>query len=214
MKTGAAARQTGYTWSDYRTWDDDQRWQIIGGDAYAMTPAPATRHQRLVARLFRQMDRFFRGKACEVLLSPVDVKLSDEDIVQPDLVVVCDRGKIKPTHIEGAPTLVVEVLSPSTALLDRTRKMALFARSGVKEVWLITPYPWLAEVFVLDGQTYRLSGAFSKEDTLTSPTFEGLRLDLKRVFDFPLEPGEEIQMVKEARPLYGSKPAAARRRGR
>ena len=80
-----------------------------------------------------------------------DSGLSEEDIVQPDLIVVCDANRIKPTHIEGPPTLVIEVLSPSTQAYDRVRKLRLFAASGVQEVWLVTPHPSLVEVLTLDG---------------------------------------------------------------
>jgi Uma2 family endonuclease len=202
MSSHAAARRIGYSWEDYRSWDDGQRWEIIGGDAYAMSPAPGTRHQLVVGRLYQQMARRLRGKPCEVFLSPVDVRLSAGDVVQPDLAVVCDKARIRPTHIEGPPTLVVEVISPATALLDRTLKMRLYAQAGVREVWLVTPYPWLVEVFVLDGKNFRLAGSYRKEDVPRSPGFPDLRIDLERVFDFPLEPGEEIALVKEGHPPY------------
>jgi len=137
-----------------------------------------------------------------LFVAPVDVRLSEEDVVQPDLVVVCEKEKIRPTHIDGAPTLVIEVLSPSTALLDRTRKVLLYAAAGVKEVWLVTPYPWLAEVFVLDGDSYKLRGAYSREETLQCVTLPRVTVELGPVFDFPLEPGEAVEMVKEGRPPY------------
>jgi len=114
--------------------------------------------------------------------------------------VVCEKGKIKPTHIEGAPTLVVEILSPSTEVKDRGKKMEAYARSGVREVWLVTPYPSLIEVYWLDGETYRRVHVFSKESEFKSPTFPDLPLDLKTLFDFPLEPGEKIRVVKESPP--------------
>lgn len=157
-------------------------------------------------------DAFFEGKKCEPFAAPTDVKLSDEDVVQPDLLVVCEPDKIKTTHIEGPPTLIVEILSPSTALFDRARKMRTYAKFAVKEVWLVTPYPGLAEVFVLDGESYRLCGAYTKEDTLTSPTFPELEIDLRKVFDFPIEPDERIEMVKEGRPPYGKKRASHSRK--
>ena len=125
-----------YTWADYRSWPDDEHWQIVGGEAYAMSPAPATRHQKLLIRLASALETFLRDKPCEAYPAPTDLKLSDTDIVQPDLMVVCEPDKVKPTHIEGPPTLVIEILSPSTELLDRGRKLDLYAASGVKEVWL------------------------------------------------------------------------------
>jgi Uma2 family endonuclease len=195
-----AARKLTYTWNDYRHWDDDRRWELIDGEAYAMSPAPSPRHQGILNRLARFWDEYLDNKPCRVLPAPVDVRLTDEDVVQPDLVVVCESDKITRTHIEGAPTLVVEILSDSTALYDRNRKLRLYARSGIKEVWLVTPYPWLVEVFLLDGASYRLAGTYTKTDRLQSPTFPDLCMDLEKIFDFPIEPGEEIQMVKEGHP--------------
>jgi Uma2 family endonuclease len=200
MNRQSTARHIAFTWDDYRSWNDGQRWELIDGEAYAMSPAPRTRHQSIVVELAFQAVTRLRGKGCKPFVSPIDIRLSDVDVVQPDLVVVCDPEQIKPTHIEGAPTLVVEVLSPSTALYDRKLKMRLYAASGVKEVWLVTPYPWLVEVYVLDGATYRLIHSLSKDDTLRSPTLPDLTVDLAPVFDFPFEPGDEPPVAREPPP--------------
>lgn len=206
MSSQAAMKKRLFTWGDYRSWGDRGRWEIVGGEAYDMTPAPTTRHQSALVELTAQFQTYFGGKKCRAFVAPTDVRLSDEDVVQPDLMVVCDRDKIRPTHIEGAPTLIVEILSPATALHDRMRKMPLYAKAGVKEVWLVTLYPWLVEVFTLEGNRYQLQGAYSKKDRLRSPLFPKLKINLSKVFDFPLEPGEEIAMVKESRPPYGRRP--------
>jgi Uma2 family endonuclease len=86
MSSEAAARIQ-YTWDDYRTWPDDRRWEIIGGSAYAMTPAPSTRHQTIQSELTRQLANFFLGKPCRVFPAPTDVKLSEVDTVQPHVCV-------------------------------------------------------------------------------------------------------------------------------
>jgi Uma2 family endonuclease len=174
-----------------------------------MSPAPSTRHQKIQQELGRQLGNHFIERPCDVYPAPVDVRLSDFDVVQPDLVVLCDEEQIKPTHIDGPPTLVIEILSPATATYDRTRKLDLYARSGVKEVWLVTPYPSCVEIFLLDGNTYRFIQACDKEDELKSPTFPDLEVGLPRLFDFPLEPGEQIQRVKEVHPPYAPKQAAS-----
>lgn len=203
MASQTAIEKRSFTWSDYRDWDDKRRWEIIGGEAYDMTPAPTTRHQATVVSLVIELSRHFARRKCRVFPAPIDVRLSEEDVVQPDVIVVCDRDKIKPTHIEGAPALVVEVLSPATAVHDRMRKMHLYAKAGVKEVWLVTPYPWLAEVFFFDGALYRVHGAYSRKDILKSAVFPKLRINLSKTFDYPVEPGEKVAMVKESRPPYG-----------
>ncbi len=195
-----------YNWDEYSQWNDGQRWEIVGGEAYAMSPAPTLRHQRIQAELTSWFNDYFRGKPCQVFPAPTDVKLSETDVVQPDLLVVCDKTQLKETHVEGPPTLVVEILSPSTASFDRVRKMRLYARSGVKEVWLITPYPWLAEVYVLDGETYRLAQGYEKTDTLVSVIFPDLRIELEKVFDYEIPLHEQVQMVREGRPPYPATP--------
>lgn len=195
-----------YTWADYRQWPDDERWEIIDGIAYAMTPSPASRHQMMAMEMSRQMSNFFLKHRCRLLAAPMDVKLSDHDVVQPDLLVVCNRKQIQPTHIEGAPALVVEILSPATQDHDRVRKTRLYARVGVKEYWILTPFPPSAEVLVLDGETYRLHAVHGKDETLVSARFPGLKIELAPVFDFPLEPHEKPRVVKESpRPAYGQR---------
>jgi len=149
-----------------------------------------------------ELREFFAGHPCDVYPAPTDVKLSEEDVVQPDILVVCERDKIKPTHIEGAPTLVVEILSPSTTVKDRGAKMDLYARAGVKEVWIVTPYPSLVEVYSLTDQGYRHVKAYAREETLHSVVFDDFELALEPIFDFPLEPGEEIRVVKESPAKY------------
>jgi len=218
MSNAARAVRT-YTWDDYRAWPDDERWEIIGGEAYAMSPSPTVRHQMIQARLVSALDAFFRGKPCRAISSPMDVKLSDTDIVQPDVLVVCNKDQIKPTHIEGAPALVVEILSDSTEARDRGAKMRLYAAHGVPEVWLVRPHPSIAEVYRLDGEGYRLIATYAPPETLKSPGFPKLKLKLKDVFDFPLEPGEKAAMtVREGPvPVYGTKrarPGAKSRAGR
>jgi Uma2 family endonuclease len=142
----SAAKKTRYSWADYQTWDDDRRWEIIGGEAYLMSPSPMARHQLVSGELQRQMMNYLKGKRCRLLNAPMDVVLSEENVVQPDLLVVCEPEKITRTHIAGAPTLVVEILSDSSAARDRLLKLGLYARYGVAEYWIVTPWPSLVEV--------------------------------------------------------------------
>jgi len=172
-----------YGWTDYCGWSDDERWEIIGGEAFDMSPAPTFRHQALVGELYWQFSSEFRGKKCKVFVAPADVKLSEEDIVQPDIFVVCDLEKIRVAHLEGAPTLVVEVLSPATAKKDRTLKMDLYASSGVKEYWIVDPDNSGVEVFGLDGRKYKLAGRYKAGDKAESVVFAELGIDLKVLFE-------------------------------
>jgi Uma2 family endonuclease len=201
MSENTAQDLRAYTWDDYCAMDDDKRLELINGVPLAMSPAPTPRHQQIVGDLFGEMRMHFAGKKCRPYVAPVDVRLSDQDIVQPDVVVVCDPDQIKETYIDGAPSLVVEVLSPSTASRDRGRKVDLYARSGVKEVWLVTPYPHLIEVFLLGDGVYQRIRACTEEDAFASPSFPEITLDLKALFDIPLTPNERITVVKESSAL-------------
>ena len=199
------ARQRGrtYTWDDYQTWPDDERWEIIDGEAVMMSPSPAYRHQRVLAQLVRRLGDFFDGRPCEVLPAPMDVKLSDTDVVEPDILVVCDPGIIEPTHIAGPPTLVVEILSPSSAVHDRLRKLHLYARFGIAEYWIVTPFPSLVEVLVLREEAYGIADVYGRNGVLASVEFPELRIDLSDVFSFPLTPEEEaVYEVREPPPRY------------
>ena len=209
MSTAPQLRHEGFSWDDYRSWRDGKRWEIISGEAYDMTPAPTTRHQKIVSRLTHHLEAYLANRPCSVYPSPVDVLLSEDDVVQPDLVVVCDESQVKSTHIEGPPALVIEILSPSTEIRDRGVKLDLYAASGVTEVWLVTPYPSLIEVFLLQDRAYRRVHAFTREQRLLSPTFAGLDIDLNALFDFPIPPEERIEMVKEGHPPYAAKAETA-----
>jgi Uma2 family endonuclease len=204
MDTSAEQREPGYTWSDYRTWWDDKRWEIIGGQAFDMTPVPLVRHQHIAGHLFSRLAAALVGKPCQPFISPVDVKLSEVDVVQPDLVVVCNLDQVKRTHIEGPPTIAVEILSPSSVGHDHVRKFQLYARSGVCEYWIVTPYPPLVEVYVLDGDHFRLAAGYEQHDLLRSPTVPDLAVVLSDVFDFPVDPEERVNVVREAHPPYAS----------
>jgi Uma2 family endonuclease len=202
MSEPAINQRASYTWSDYRTWNDKQRWEIVEGEAYLMSPSPTSRHQWISSGLHRDLSNHFKGRTCRVFAAPMDVMLSETDVVQPDLLVVCDAARIRRTHIEGAPTLAVEIVSDSSELLDRRAKLNLYARAGVAEYWIVTPWPSLVEVLLLRDGRYQIQHVFEKRQELLSPTFPDLKIPLKDVFDFPLEPGEEPPAVKEPPSAY------------
>lgn len=177
-------------WEYYRSLPDDERWELIDGQLYAMS-APLTIHQRISRDLSAHSWLHFRGRPCEVFTAPVDVKLSEYDNVQPDILVVCKPGQVLPTHVEGPPALVIEILSPSSVRHDRIRKFNLYARFGVKEYWLVHPASALVEVFYLDGLYYVARGAYSECDVLESPTFPELRLELSAIF--PVQAPDEVR---------------------
>ncbi|MBN1842790.1 MAG: Uma2 family endonuclease [Deltaproteobacteria bacterium] len=111
------AKKTGkkFTYADYLTWPDDERWELIDGQAYCMTPAPSVTHQRIANNPNILLSTHPEKKAeCFVGIAPTDVVLSESDVVQPDIFVVCDKDKITEANIRGAPDLVIERTSLTT----------------------------------------------------------------------------------------------------
>ena len=151
-------KHAGYTIEDWKTWEG--RWELINGVAYDMTPAPSTTHQELVGSIYYQVRGILEeakkksgGGDCRVFVSPIDVFLGS-DAVQPDLLVVCNPEKISEQGIEGAPDLVVEILSPSTAGKDVTRKRWSYEAAGVPEYLIVDPEERVAVLLHLDGGRY------------------------------------------------------------
>ncbi len=172
MQTGLKTR---LDYSDYCAIPlDGKRYELIAGEVH-VTPAPSPSHQRLVQRFLRILEDYFRSPV-EVLVSPIDVILTPHDVVQPDLVVVADPAQVSDRGIEGAPLIVVEVLSPATAQYDRTTKAQRYATSGVPHYWLVDPASRQVECYRLAGGTYQSVATGSAEATVSHPDFSDLHL--------------------------------------
>jgi len=172
-----------YTYSDYLTWPDDERWEIIAGEAYNMSPAPSIKHQNVAGTLFSYLKQQLRGKQCRPFIAPTDVVLCDHDVVQPDIIVVCDEKKITEANIQGAPDLVIEVMSPATALKDKREKKFLYEKSGVREYILIDPVELYVERFFLKDKRYGESGIFGPQEVLSLKSLKGIDVPLWEVFE-------------------------------
>jgi len=173
-----------WTYKDYLTLDDDKRYEIIEGELLEM-PAPSTTHQRLVGRFFRAISEFVEKKDLgEVFVSPVDVILSDTNVVQPDVVFVSkERSEIvKERGVFGSPDLVVEVISPSTLKRDTEDKKRLYSKHGVKELWLVFPGEKAVEVFTLKGDSYEICSFGYEEGKVKSCNLKGFELNLGELF--------------------------------
>ena len=179
-----------YTYSDYLSWPEDERWELIDGVAYDMAPAPSTRHQSVVLKIAARLEQKLAGKPCRPYTAPTDVKFSETDMVQPDVLVVCDPAKITPSHIEGAPDLVVEVLSPATLFKDLREKFDLYQRGGVREYLAVNCAENYLHRFRLgeDG-LFGPPELFTGSDLLLLVSLEGLEIPLWEVFELP-EPAE------------------------
>ncbi|MFV1950603.1 MAG: Uma2 family endonuclease [Nitrospinota bacterium] len=172
-----------YTYKDYLEWPDDERWELIDGVAYNMTPAPLPRHQRIVGMFYHILINNLKDKPCIPFIAPTDVVLSEYDVVQPDVFVVCDKKKITKTNIQGAPDLVVEVLSPSTTLKDKREKKACFEKYGVREYIIIDPIENYVERFYLeDDGSFSKGNIFGPKEVLPLSSIEGIEISLSEVF--------------------------------
>ena len=132
--------------------DDHTIIEKINGQEVLMSPRPATRHSRAAGRIYGIFFQFLRKKRCEAFFEH-EVHLDDENVFVPDVLIICDKNKIKTNWIDGAPDLVVEVLSPSTTINDRGIKKDVYERAGVKEYWIVDPSAKSIEVHYLkDGR--------------------------------------------------------------
>jgi Uma2 family endonuclease len=173
----------GFTYSDYLRWPDDERWEIINGEAYAMTPAPSIRHQEISGYLYSFFAQSLKGSGCKPFHAPTDVVFDERNIVQPDLLIVCDKNKITEKNIQGAPDLIVEIISPSTALKDKREKKALYERFGVREYLIVYPAEDFVERFVLTDGRFETGEVFGWDEVLPLAIFPELSLNLWEVFD-------------------------------
>ena len=180
-----------YTYKDYFIWPDNERWELIDGIAYSMTLSPSRIHQKISRELLTIFNAFLSGKECEVYGALFDVRLPESDesddeiitVVQPDILVVCDKSKLDDRGCRGAPDLIIEILSPSTIQKDMREKFSLYERVGVKEYWMAHPDDRNTMVFMLGGDgTYRKPDIYFDGDKINVGALEGLEVDLEFVF--------------------------------
>lgn len=189
MTMGLPLRDTQrHTFGEYRTWPEDVRYELIDGAAYVMAP-PVRVHQRLMFEMARQIADALQDSSCEVNVAPFDVRLPDTDeadddiltAVQPDIVVVCDSDKLDARGCRGAPDLVIEVLSPSTAAHDQTVKLAAYERHGVKEYWLVHPADRIVTVYAWAHGAYGRPAISEFEGNLASEAVPAISIDWARI---------------------------------
>ena len=183
IKVGESARQ--YTYADYEKIDDDNRYEIIDGVIYLMS-APNIAHQRISRELSLQLGNFLLDKPCEVFAAPVDVCLNaagdnDKTVVQPDIIVVCDKSKLDRKRCNGAPDLAIEILSPSSSSHDMIRKYNKYKSTGVREYWIVSPDSRLVHACVLKDGDYEVTDYLSGGMVPVS-ILEGCAIDFDRVF--------------------------------
>ena len=184
------AEKERYTFADALTWGEDERIEIINGEAVMMAP-PSRIHQKVSVAITAQLYNFLEGKKCEVYPAPFGVRLFEEDgdspddvdtMVEPDISVICDRGKLDGKGCKGAPDMVVEILSPSTRRHDRLVKLGLYQRAGVREYWIVDPDNRSVQVLTLADGLLLPHEDYGREDVAKVNVLDGCFIELSKVF--------------------------------
>ncbi|WP_088188834.1 Uma2 family endonuclease [Desulfosporosinus sp. FKA] len=180
-----------YTYADYLTWPEGERWEIIDGIPYRQA-APTWQHQSISRELLRQLSNYLLHKTCQVFAAPFDLCIpelneTDEEISnvvsQPDIAVICDESKLRKTGYFGTPELVMEITSPSTARNDKLVKFNKYEKAGVREYWIVEPEIKIVSVFTLqNNKKYGRPDVFSEEGQISVSIFPDLIIDLEPVF--------------------------------
>ena len=166
--------------------DDGRRYEIHGGEL-VVVPSPLPGHQIAVVELVMLLHEYGRRWGGIALAAPLDIVLDEYDVVQPDVVFFRAerRHLVQPYAVtRAAPDIAVEVLSPSTASVDRDRKMRMFARYGVPEYWIVDPVHLQIEVHALENGAYRQAQVATGGDTVRSVLFPDLTFPVARIFPF------------------------------
>ena len=175
-----------YTYKDYLSWDFPERVELILGKIFKMSPGPSRYHQKVSRRLFRFIDQFFIEEQCELYSAPFDVVLKKgkkSTVVQPDICVVCDQSKLTKQGCEGAPDLIVEILSPGNTRREMKEKFELYEKNGVQEYWMVDLGNKSVVVYRLNKeQKYFGSKPFVEGEVVESKILEGLKMDVADVF--------------------------------
>lgn len=198
-----------FTYSEYKTWKEEERWEIIEGEAFDMSPAPGTSHQKVSGEIFRQLANFLDTRPCQVFAAPFDLFLPEEEekpdeistIVQPDLLIICDEANLSEKGYTGAPDIVIEILSPSSASRDQIIKRDLYERKGVKEYLIVDPAGKIVWQYVLKNGAYGKPAVFDFKSSPASEVLPDLRLNLRKVFDME----DYDESANERRPEYSAK---------
>ena len=172
------------TYDDYCRTPDDERYELLNGELM-MVPAPNIRHQQVLGTLYAELRRFTQEHGLgEVLVAPVDVVLSDTDVVQPDVLFIsrAHGHRITEKNVRGAPDLVIEILSPSTAEKDRGRKYELYGSRGVLEYWIVDPAAETVAVHRRRDGRLEPAGTFGRGESVATAVLEGLAIEVDEIF--------------------------------
>jgi len=182
-----------YTYADYLTWLDNQRRELYNGFIKLMSPAPRRMHQSISVKLLRPFSNFLYKKKCEIYTAPFDVRLpiknkqNDSEIytvVQPDLCIICTPEKLDDKGCIGAPDMIIEIISKSSAKNDAIEKYKIYEEAGVLEYWIVYPETELVHVFLLENGKFQLKKIYASDDKIEVHIFKGeLIIDLNEIFE-------------------------------
>ena len=173
-----------FTINDYMSMPDGKRYQLLDGELI-VAPSPTSKHQSISGQLYLTITRFVtQSQLGRVWYAPLDVILSDHDVVQPDILFISNARAniVTEANIQGAPDLVVEILSPATAQNDREYKRTLYSRHGVRECWLVDPEEDMVELWTESEAGLVRAAAYQRGDTLASLLLEDLNIPLETIF--------------------------------
>ncbi len=192
-----------YTYRDYCSWPDEERWEIIEGVPVAMSPAPGRSHQEVSGNIYFQLrkallEKLSESGPCKIFAAPFDVRLPESDeaddhvttVVQPDISIICDPSRLDDRGCRGAPDLIMEILSPSTAAQDLGTKKELYEKHGVREYWIVQPREKIVIVYkqIQTETENRKSPRFDKgsvyteNDSVSLSIFADVVIPLNEVF--------------------------------
>jgi Uma2 family endonuclease len=187
----------GFTYADYLTWNFKERIELIRGKIFKMCPAPSVPHQKISVNIENEFAFFLKGKRCQMLHAPIDVKLNgkpfkkrklrDDEIttvVQPDIIVVCDEEKLKDIRsVDGPPELIVEILSPGNTKTETKYKFYLYEENGVLEYWVV--YPEYKQIYVYllnENEEYGKPVIYEANENITCKVLKGLSIPMNDIF--------------------------------
>lgn len=182
--------QRDYTYKDYISWSEDSQIEIIDGTLYIQA-APSRLHQEVLSELHRQIANFLFDKNCKVYPTPFSVtfdfgeakKQDIKNVVEPDLSIVCDLEKLDEHGCKGSPDMIIEVISPSTARVDKIEKFNLYEKAQVKEYWIVEPQEKIVSVFTLQANgKYGRPDLYTEEDHVNMTILKDLQINLDHVF--------------------------------
>ena len=166
--------------------ENEHRLEYFDGEVVYLEP-PSVKHQQVLLNIAAEFRNYFKGKSCEVFISPLDVWLTNKEKttkvkVQPDLIVICDKTGLMENAYEGVPVLVIEIISTSNQTHDRIRKYSTYMEFGINEYWMVNPELKTVEVYVLEENEYKQAAIYKGSDCAASQTFNELKICLEEIF--------------------------------